>query len=72
MIAARKQDAPRYIRAKDISEQLAIDIQTVYRAIQSGELPSTRFGKQTILVKEEDAQDWIARNSMPNAPVASQ
>lgn len=64
MTAEEHPDLPRFIRPKNVAKNLSIDIQTVYRAIYSGELPSIRFGrgKKTILIRPEDANAWIAEN----------
>lgn len=55
----------RYVRPKHIAERLAIDIQTVYRAVYSGDLPAVRFSKRTILIRTEDANTWIEANISP-------
>ena len=65
MIAEKEPIAPQFVRPKTIAEQLSIDIQTVYRAVYSGELPATRFSKKTILIRREDADAWIASKSEP-------
>jgi excisionase family DNA binding protein len=66
MTAEEHPDLPRFIRPKNVAENLSIDIQTVYRAIYSGELPSIRFGrgKKTILIRPEDANAWITANTV--------
>lgn len=56
---------PVFLRPRHIAEKLSIDVQIVYRAIYSGELPSYRFGKRSILVGVNDASKWIDANMSP-------
>jgi excisionase family DNA binding protein len=57
---------PLFIRPRHISDKLNIDIQVIYNAIASGDLPATRFKGKSWLIRPQDADEWVTRHSEPS------
>ncbi len=62
----QEQATRKYLRVNEISENTGISTSEIYRAITTGELLATKFKERTWLIRPEDAESWIARNSTPN------
>lgn len=70
-LAEPEADLRRYIRPKGITRMYGISASVVYAAIYSGELPAIKFRGSVWLIKPEDADAWIERNSESNVPRAA-
>ena len=55
----RVQPDQRYVTVAEVAAQLRVSNMTVYRLIQSGELPATRVGRSYRL-REEDVDHYLA------------
>ena len=55
----RVQPDQRYVTVAEVAAQLRVSNMTVYRLIQSGELPATRVGRSYRL-REEDVDRYLA------------
>ena len=47
-----------YLTVKQVAKILPVTLRTVYRLIETGEIPSSRVGKK-ILVKKTDFQQYL-------------
>jgi excisionase family DNA binding protein len=50
---------PRLYRVDEVTTILAISKTHAYRICKSGELPTIRFGKNTIRVRQEDLENFL-------------
>ena len=50
----------RFVTVAEVAERLRVSTMTVYRLIQSGELPAARIGKSYRL-REEDVDGFLAQ-----------
>ncbi|HOP78929.1 MAG TPA: helix-turn-helix domain-containing protein [Armatimonadota bacterium] len=55
------QDLERLLTAKQVAEYLNVSERTVWRLIDSGELPHIKIGKQTTRIKPEDLEAYVNR-----------
>ncbi len=70
-LAEPEADLRRYIRPKRIVQEYGISASVVYGGIYSGDLPAIKFRGHVWLIKPEDAEAWILRNSESNVPQAA-
>ncbi len=64
----QEQATRKYLRVNEISEDTGISTSEIYRAITTGELPASKFRERTWLIRPDDVELWIERNSTPNTP----
>jgi excisionase family DNA binding protein len=50
---------PKLLKINQVAEILQVSRTSAYRLCQSGELPSVRFGPQTVRVRESDLVEYI-------------
>jgi excisionase family DNA binding protein len=50
----------RFVTVAEVADRLRVSTMTVYRLIQSGELPAARIGKSYRL-RQEDVDDFLAQ-----------
>ncbi|HLI14771.1 MAG TPA: helix-turn-helix domain-containing protein [Acidimicrobiales bacterium] len=50
--------APHWLSTKEASEFLGVNLRTLYRFIDEGELPAYKFGR-VIRLKEEDLERFV-------------
>jgi excisionase family DNA binding protein len=50
-----------YVTVREVAEELRISSQTVYRLIDSGELPALRLGHRTYRIPAEDYAAYKAK-----------
>jgi excisionase family DNA binding protein len=53
------ESRPRFVTVAEVADQLRVSNMTVYRLIQSGQLPSTRVGR-SYRIREEDIDRYLA------------
>ncbi len=53
------ESRPRFVTVAEVAVQLRVSNMTVYRLIQSGQLPSTRVGR-SYRILEEDVDRYLA------------
>ncbi len=53
------ESRPRFVTVAEVADQLRVSNMTVYRLIQSGQLPSTRVGR-SYRIREEDVDRYLA------------
>jgi excisionase family DNA binding protein len=53
------ESRPRFVTVAEVAGQLRVSNMTVYRLIQSGQLPSTRVGR-SYRIREEDVARYLA------------
>jgi excisionase family DNA binding protein len=53
------ESRPRFVTVAEVAEQLRVSNMTVYRLIQSGQLPSTRVGR-SYRIRVEDVDRYLA------------
>ncbi len=51
-------DKTPYLTAKDIAKRWQVNVRTVERKLQSGELPAKRFGPRIVRVRQEDLEAY--------------
>lgn len=47
-----------YLTAKDIADRWQVNVRTVERKLQAGELPAVRFGPRIVRVRQEDLEAY--------------
>lgn len=52
-----------YLTPRDVASRWQVNVRTVERKIQSGELPVVRFGPRIVRIKREDLEAYEARCS---------
>ena len=51
----------KFYTAKQVMEKVQCSKDFVYRAIHSGNLPATKFGRALYRISEKDLETWIAK-----------
>lgn len=59
-----------YLRPKRVAKMADVSLTTIYASLYSGDLKGLLFKGRIWLIREEDVEDWIQRNSQPNTKVA--
>jgi excisionase family DNA binding protein len=54
---------PKLLRPAQVAEALAISRTSTYRLLETGELPSVRFGGSTVRVRADALQRFIEEHS---------
>jgi excisionase family DNA binding protein len=54
-----KESRSRFVTVAEVAEQLRVSNMTVYRLIQSGQLPAIRVGR-SYRIREEDVDRYLA------------
>jgi predicted DNA-binding transcriptional regulator AlpA len=49
----------QYIRPRDVAKMYSISPKTVYRACESGDLPSRKISRKIILIDPRDIEPWL-------------
>lgn len=55
-----------FLRPKEVSKSTGISLFIVYGALREGELRARKLGERSWLIKPEDVEDWVERNSILN------
>jgi excisionase family DNA binding protein len=57
----RQPDPPRLLRPTDVARRLKVHRNTVYRLIETGELPALQLGGRgyTVRVDEQELERWL-------------
>lgn len=56
---SQSRSAPRFVTVAEVAAQLRVSNMTVYRLVQSGELPAVRVGR-SYRIREEDVDRYLA------------
>lgn len=51
-------DPPRFVTVSEVAEQLRVSNMTVYRLVQSGQLPAVRVGR-SYRIRAEDVDRYL-------------
>ncbi len=63
---------PEYLTIKEVADELRVSKMTVYRMIESGQLPALRIAGRSFRVRRRDYESYvIARSSGPQAHESS-
>lgn len=57
---------PKLLKVKQVCEALSLSLPTIYRLLESGELPYLKFGRSR-RVKEEDVLAYLERSTVKRA-----
>lgn len=58
--------ADKLITVKEVAERLAVSSRTVYRLIESGDLPSIQVGPKSRRVSEADLEAFLVKAKQKN------
>jgi len=53
------ESRPRFVTVAEVADQLRVSNMTVYRLVQSGQLPAVRVGR-SYRIREEDLDRYLA------------
>jgi len=64
---------PKMLNGKELAAALHISKTLAYQLLSNGDLPSIRFGKKAVRVKEEDLLRWIeAHANNKSSPISTE
>lgn len=62
----------KLLTVEEVAEILRVSLTTVYRRIQSGELPYIKLGHRQVRVKPEDLEAYIDAHRIAREPAESE
>jgi excisionase family DNA binding protein len=57
-----EEQMPEFMTIGEVADLLRVDVRTVYAAVQRGELPAARIGRQ-YRISREALQEWAGRSA---------
>jgi excisionase family DNA binding protein len=55
-----------FLKPAQVAKAYNISLSTLHRLLREGTIPSVRFGPQTVRIRREDVEDYIARQLAGN------
>lgn len=52
----------RLLRVREVAERLGCSRAWVYELVKRQEIPSVRFGKNMVRIREQDFETWLKRS----------